>query len=422
HGCAVMSDIAIQATGISKRYQRGKTARIQSAGDVAKFIQLRLQRGRSPEDYFWALDDVSFTLKQGEILGIIGENGAGKSTLLKIFSRIVAPTKGKVVMNGRVGALLEVGTGFHDELTGRENVFLNGAILGLKHREIVRLFDEMVAFSGVGDFIDTPVKHYSSGMRLRLGFAVAAHLNPEILIVDEVLAVGDDEFRRRSMGKMNSLANEGRTVIFVSHAMRTVQQLCTRAIYLSKGHILADGTPNEVIENYLKPQTSQTATDNNLVALSRHADVQSDAPRLAYITALDDIGNPTNMMKLGEPLRFRMGLQTTRPMSDFDVIIRIETSDNITVTTVRSSDYQQWYSISPDAPLTINCTIPKLNLEPGEYDITLLIRNKHRVIYDHLPRVYHLIVSNIPYGTDAPPLATVGVVTAYSDWTIEGDH
>ncbi|MDX2076485.1 MAG: ABC transporter ATP-binding protein [bacterium] len=416
-----MSKFAIEVMGISKRYERGKAGRIQNAGDVLRAITSPFRKDTRPDSHFWALKDVSFALHEGEILGIVGENGAGKSTLLKILSRIVAPTQGKAIMHGRVGALLEVGTGFHDELTGRENVFLNGAILGLKHRDITRLFDEIVAFSGVEAFIDTPVKRYSSGMRLRLGFAVAAYLNPEILIIDEVLAVGDDEFRRRSMGKMNSLANEGRTVIYVSHAMRTVQQLCTRAIYLSKGQILGDGTPNEVIENYLKPQTTRTTSDNSLLALARPADVQRDAPRLAHITVLDDIGNPTSTVKLGEPLRFRVDIESTRPVSDCDVIIRIETTDNIAVTTVRSSDYQQWYSISPDAPLTINCTIPKLNLEPAEYEVTLLIRDKHRIICDHLPRVHRLMVSNVPYGIDAPPLAMVGVVTAYSEWAIEGD-
>jgi lipopolysaccharide transport system ATP-binding protein len=412
-----MSDIAIQATGISKRYQRGKTARIQSAGDVARFIQRRLRRGASPEDYFWALDDVSFTLKQGEILGIVGENGAGKSTLLKIFSRIVAPTKGKVLMNGRVGALLEVGTGFHDELTGRENIFLNGAILGLKHREIVRLFDEMVAFSGVGDFIDTPVKHYSSGMRLRLGFAVAAHLNPEILIVDEVLAVGDDEFRRRSMGKMNSLAEEGRTIIFVSHAMRTVQQLCTRAIYLSKGHILADGTPDAVISQYLKPLYGERGGDSSLLTIQRPPSAVGDAPRIIAFDILDEIGAPTDTIRLGEPIRIRIALQATRPINNFDVVIRIETTDNITVTSIRSSDYNQWYTVNPDETLIIHATTDSLFLEPAQYYFTPIIADRHRAFLDHLPRICNLTVQAITFGANPPPLALTGVVTTRSEWT-----
>lgn len=412
-----MSDFAIEVMGIGKKYRRGGGGRIQNAGDLLRAFRQPLIKRDADDNYFWALSDVSFTLKQGEILGIVGENGAGKSTLLKILSRIVAPTQGKVVMHGRVGALLEVGTGFHDELTGRENIFLNGAILGLKHSDIVRLFDEIVAFSGVEKFIDTPVKHYSSGMRLRLGFAVAAHLNPEILIVDEVLAVGDDEFRKRSMGKMNSLANEGRTVIFVSHAMRTVQQLCTRAIYLRKGQLIADGTPSAVIEDYLKPLAQVATADDSLLLLLRPADVQSDAPRLAQLAVLDELGNPTDTLKLGEPLRFRVIVQTTRPMSDFNVIIRIETGDNIAVTTVRSSDYQKWYSVTPDAPLQVNCTIPDLYLEPAEYYITLLIRDRQGVIYDHLPHVARLMVISVKYGINPPPLALLGVVTAYSNWT-----
>ncbi len=411
-----MSEYAIEVTNLSKQYQRGATGRVQNLGDLAR--ALRKPFAKSAEDtHFWALNGVSFALKQGEILGIIGENGAGKSTLLKILSRIVAPTAGKVVLNGRVGALLEVGTGFHDELTGRENIFLNGAILGLKHRQILNLFDEMVAFSGVEAFIDTPVKHYSSGMRLRLGFAVAAHLNPEILIVDEVLAVGDDEFRRKSMGKMNTLANEGRTVIFVSHAMRSVQQLCTRAIYLSKGRILADGTPDDVIEEYLKPLSGRNLADGNLYLLPRPADVQSDMPRLARVDVLDEVGKPTDAIRLGEPLRFRVAIQTTRPINDIDVILRIETGDNIAVTTIRSSHYQQWYSITPEQTLLVSATIETLYLEQGQYYITLLLRDRYLNLLDYLQRVHEFTVQNVPFDIKAPPPAIVGIVTAHSAWS-----
>jgi lipopolysaccharide transport system ATP-binding protein len=412
-----MSEFAIEVMGISKRYKRGGGGRIQNAGDLLRVFRQPLINRETDDNHFWALNDVSFTLKQGEILGIVGENGAGKSTLLKILSRIVAPTQGKVVMQGRVGALLEVGTGFHDELTGRENVFLNGAILGLKHREIVNLFDEIVTFSGVEKFIDTPVKHYSSGMRLRLGFAVAAHLNPEILIVDEVLAVGDDEFRKRSMGKINSLAGEGRTVIFVSHAMRTVQQLCTRAIYLRKGQLIADGTPSAVIEDYLKPLAQVASSDDSLLNIPRPADVQSDAPRLAQLAVLDEMGNPTETLKLGEPLRFRVMVHTTRPVSDFDVIIRIETGDNIPVTATRSSDFNHWYAVTPDAPLVVECAIPHLYLEPAEYYVTLVIRDKHRTLYDYLPRVGRFAVALMTYGVNPPPPAGLGVVAVHSEWT-----
>lgn len=203
------------------------------------------------DDILWALRDISFEVPKGQILGIVGRNGAGKSTLLKVLSRITAPTKGKAMIRGRVGSLLEVGTGFHQELSGRENVYLNGTILGLRKRQVDKLFDEIVEFAGVEKFLDTPVKRYSSGMKVRLGFAVAAHLSPEVLIVDEVLAVGDAEFKRKCLGKMESIGEEGRTILFVSHNMPQVTRLCTRVIMMENGAISQDGGPHEVVESYL---------------------------------------------------------------------------------------------------------------------------------------------------------------------------
>ena len=203
------------------------------------------------DDILWAVRDISFEVPKGQILGIVGRNGAGKSTLLKILSRITAPTSGRALIHGRVGSLLEVGTGFHQELTGRENVYLNGTILGLRKREVDRIFDEIVDFAGVERFLDTPVKRYSSGMKVRLGFAVAAHLDPEVLIVDEVLAVGDAEFKRKCLGKMESIGEQGRTILFVSHNMPQVTRLCNRVIMLKDGAIARDGGPHEVVEAYL---------------------------------------------------------------------------------------------------------------------------------------------------------------------------
>src|SRR5438067_1582168 len=206
---------------------------------------------RSEKKKIWALRGVSFEVKQGEVLGIIGRNGAGKSTLLKILSRITEPTTGRVELHGRVGSLLEVGTGFHPELTGRENIYLNGSILGMRHHEIDRRFDEIVAFAEIEKFVDTPVKRYSSGMYLRLAFAVAAHLEPEILLVDEVLAVGDVQFQKRCLGKMEQVASEGRTVLFVSHNMPAIQRLCSRALLLSAGGIEAQGEVQATVQAYL---------------------------------------------------------------------------------------------------------------------------------------------------------------------------
>jgi lipopolysaccharide transport system ATP-binding protein len=252
-----MADLVIRAEGIGKRYRIGmmqagyRTLRDRLA-EIASMPARWIRRENShPESIIWALKDVSFAIAQGEVVGIIGRNGAGKSTLLKVLSRICEPTEGRVRISGRIGALLEVGTGFHPELTGRENTFLNGAILGMRRAEIERRFDEIVAFSEVEKFIDTPVKHYSSGMFLRLAFAVAAHLDPDILLVDEVLAVGDVRFQQKCLGKMESVSREGRTVLFISHNMPSVTRLCPRAILLEDGKVVMDGPTREVISRYL---------------------------------------------------------------------------------------------------------------------------------------------------------------------------
>ena len=268
-----MTNIAIKVENIGKRYRVGqyvgsgaryKTLR-ESLTNAAKapFRRLRhppstIRRSKS-SPFLWALRDVSFEVKRGEVLGIIGKNGAGKSTLLKILTRVTEPTEGRVEMHGRVGSLLEVGTGFHPELTGRENVYLSGAILGMSRKEIDRKFDEIVDFSGVEQYIDTQVKRYSNGMRVRLGFAVAAHLEPEILLIDEVLAVGDAQFQKKCLGKMDQVAGEGRTVVFVSHNMGAVSDLCPRAMLLRSGSVAMLGPSHETIAAYLaeNPQTNR---------------------------------------------------------------------------------------------------------------------------------------------------------------------
>jgi len=251
-----MSDIAVRVENLSKQYSLGTrstnlTLREAISSSLRSPLKWFNTRSNSNARKFWALDDVSFEIKHGEAVGIIGHNGAGKSTILKILSRITKPTRGRVELFGRAGSLLEVGTGFHTELTGRENIYLNGAILGMSRREIDRKFDEIVAFSGVERFLDTPVKHYSSGMHVRLAFSVAAHLEPEILIIDEVLAVGDAEFQKKCLGKMNEIAGGGRTVLFVSHNQDAVARLCQRAILLESGRLILDGSTEEVFSQYL---------------------------------------------------------------------------------------------------------------------------------------------------------------------------
>ncbi len=259
-----MSEIALRLAHVSKQYHIGKRqARYHTLRETLSDAFVgpirragKLLRGQATgaaelDDTMWALKDVSFEITRGELVGLIGENGAGKSTLLKLLSGVTEPTDGYAEVHGRLGALVEVGTGFHPELTGRENIYLNGAILGMKRREIDRKFDQIVAFSEIDQFIDTPIKHYSTGMSLRLGFAVAAQLEPDILLIDEVLAVGDVRFRKKCMAKMQEIVNQGRTIIFVSHNMHAITRLCRRAIYLSKGRVVLDGPANEITETYL---------------------------------------------------------------------------------------------------------------------------------------------------------------------------
>ncbi len=263
-----MSDLAIRVAALGKRYRIGQRERYYALRDVltrslsapVHWLRNSKSANRNPgPDHIWALKDVSFEIRQGEVVGIIGRNGAGKSTLLKILSRITRPTKGRAEIHGRIGSLLEVGTGFHPELTGRENTYLNGAILGMNKAEIDRKFDQIVAFAEVEKFLDTPVKHYSSGMFVRLAFAVAAHLEPEILLVDEVLAVGDARFQRRCLNKMQDVGREGRTVLFVSHNMPAITRLCERTILLDGGGVVADGPSNQTVGLYLRSGFGTTA-------------------------------------------------------------------------------------------------------------------------------------------------------------------
>jgi len=307
---------AVAVEQLSKRYRIGE---LQSAygtlrDSLAAAGRQLVRRDHRPHyEDLWALKDVSFELREGDVLGVIGRNGAGKSTLLKILTRITTPTEGRATIRGRVGSLLEVGTGFHPELTGRENVFLNGSVLGMKQRDIARKFTDIVEFSGVEKFIDTPVKRYSSGMSVRLAFAVAAHLEPEVLLVDEVLAVGDAEFQRRCLGRMQDLSESGRTVLFVSHNMQAVSQLCERAIWLDKGRVVDDGRSAEIVARYLQSGSGggssrawpdlATAPGDDLVRLRSVRVVQDEEE-----TGAVDVRRPVGIeigftvLRRGEPL------------------------------------------------------------------------------------------------------------------------
>lgn len=314
-----MSEIAVQVNGLSKMYrigarkQRYVTLRERIAAKVSSLFDD--QSGHGPSDSsMWALKDVSFGVKQGEVVGIIGRNGAGKSTLLKLLSRITAPTHGRIEINGRVSSLLEVGTGFSAELTGRENVYLNGTILGMKRSEVTSKFDEIVAFSGVEQFIDTPVKRYSSGMYLRLAFAVAAHLQPEILIVDEVLAVGDADFQKKCLGKMEGVADQGRTIFFVSHNMQAITRLCKRVIYLEDGQLRLDGSPHDVVKGYLHSGLGTMAIREWLDPVKAP---KSEVARLWAVRVRTEEGQYSDNVDIRRPVGIEIEYEVLKPGCKF---------------------------------------------------------------------------------------------------------
>lgn len=311
-----MSDIAIRVAGLGKQYRIGKKVEpyrtlVETLSRPLK-APLRLLRGRrqpTEPTLFWALEEVDFDVRAGEIVGIIGRNGSGKSTLLKILSRITEPTRGRAEVYGRVGSLLEVGTGFHAELTGRENIFLNGAILGMRRHEIRRRFDEIVAFAEIDRFIDTPVKHYSTGMYLRLAFAVAAHLESEVLLVDEVLAVGDANFQKKCLNKMADVGSHGRTVFFVSHSMPAVTRLCNRAILLDNGRVCLDGSPHQAVSAYLNQGVLTTAERE---WPDPHTAPGSDVVRLRAVRVKTADGQVSDTVDIREPVRVEMEYEVLR--------------------------------------------------------------------------------------------------------------
>lgn len=372
-------DIAIKVENISKRYRIGIKEDIHDSigGAIFDFIKSpfkNFKKYRSlykfdddSSDILWALKNVSFNVKRGEVTGIIGRNGAGKSTLLKILSRITDPTSGSAEIRGKVSSLLEVGTGFHPELTGRENIFLNGTILGMRKREVEKKYDEIVDFSGVIKFIDTPVKRYSSGMKVRLAFAVAAHLEPEILIIDEVLAVGDADFQRKCLGKMRYHTQEGRTVLFVSHNMGAVIDLCSRAIILKNGQIAAEGPSKEMVEQYLS--TLFVHVDNmNL----RDAPTRSGDGRLRFAAAYfqSQDGNRINMPIAGHPVDIVLEFESKEDLSNIQFVLTIFNQMGIAVTHCNVRTNGQLYQV-PKGEGKVICNIPKLPLPLGNYKVSI---------------------------------------------------
>jgi len=339
-----MGNAMVSVEHLSKRYilQRHKAHdRLLAASVIGMASRaVRSVRGQRDDeadiDVHWALKDVSFEVQPGEALGIIGRNGAGKSTLLSIISNLTLPTEGRVVTRGRIGSMLQVGVGFNSTLTGRENVFLSGVILGIKRAEIRKKFDDIVEFSGVRPFIDTPVKRYSSGMRIRLAFAVMVMLEPEILLIDEVLSVGDAEFKRRSASRMQDLIRSGRTVLFVSHSRPTVEMLCDRALELDRGRLVSFGATSKVVEHY---QDSNFAAEGGANAYEAYEPDPEKAMCIREVAVLSDKGDCSGEVEMAKPIRIRVGYDINEDIENVHVFCRIETAEGITVLATGDADY-----------------------------------------------------------------------------------
>ena len=380
-----MADVVIRLEGLGKRFsinsrqESYKTLRDTLARAATKPFRGAETNGndRDASDNIWALKDVSFEVKQGEVVGLIGRNGAGKSTLLKILSRVTEPTKGRAQICGKVGSLLEVGVGFHPELSGRENIYLNGAIMGMKRLEIERKFDAIVAFAEIDKFIDTPVKHYSSGMYLRLAFAVAAHLEPEILLVDEVLAVGDAAFQKKCIGKMEEVAGEGRTVLFVSHNMAAVQALCQRGIFLHNGSVYTDATASAAIGTYLK-MLEQTVSLNLLEREDRRGSGKVKLRRVEISTGGDA---PSKILATGRPACFVF--YTTDVQTGMSCVFTIYDNFGQPLASFNSAIHSPADSRDPSIGARFICYLDELSLIPGRYRINVAL-SSDGVLHDHV--------------------------------------
>jgi lipopolysaccharide transport system ATP-binding protein len=395
-----MSQYVIRVENLSKKYRIGdptkktpKMLRDFIEEGVSSSVQaLRGKLGssqktvesRSPNRVFWALQDVSFKVQAGDSIGIIGSNGAGKSTLLKIISRITSPSSGRLRLRGRVGSLLEVGTGFHQDLTGRENVYLNGAILGMRRKEINGKFDEIVAFSGVENFLDTQVKYYSTGMKMRLAFSVAAHLDPEILLIDEVLAVGDAAFQRKSLSKMSSVIGDGRTVLFVSHNIAAVRALCQKAIYIEKGRIHTIGNVDEVANIYLRNRETSSVDHKISDINTKHG-----AQVLSAIV-LNQAGQPSDSLPHDQPFSVRLKIAIHKPLSQMYVSLKIYTQelDQILVSHDFEQDENKLLARTPGF-YTADVKIPAPLLPPGRYLLGLAISRTKKSGQSNLQDVDH---------------------------------
>jgi ABC-type polysaccharide/polyol phosphate transport system ATPase subunit len=399
-----VAGLAIQAEGLGKRYRLGE-------GGYAT-LREQLGRRRSGGDAdgngtaeVWALRDLDLGIEEGDVVGIVGRNGAGKTTLLKTVARIVRPTTGVVRVRGRVGALLEVGTAFHPELTGRENVFLNGVVLGMSRREVGRRFDDIVEFAGVERFLDTPLKRYSSGMYLRLAFAVAAHIDPDVLIVDEVLAVGDAEFQRRCLGRMSEFGREGRTVLFVSHDTGTVGQLCDRAIWLEQGRVRADGSAHDVLDSYVRTTVPSSLQVEIPVGTSSAID------RLA-VGVLDDAGARVDSPRRDQALVFEVAFEARQPLRALDAAVFVVDRHGVRIVNENLSDVGGTISGPPQA-YRLRLRVPPL-LAAGDYVVGVWLGNEDELVFRG--EVLRLTLLPLP---DDRETSVHGAVRPAVEWSVD---
>lgn len=412
---------AVVIRGLSKSYRIGHLSQHSTLREsLMSVLTLSFLREQSQEETIWALRDISFTIERGETVGIIGRNGAGKSTLLKILSKITFPTSGETKVNGRVAALLEVGTGFHQELTGRENIYMNGSILGMSKREVDRKFDQIVDFSGVERFLDTPIKRYSSGMRLRLGFAVAAHLDPDILIVDEVLAVGDAAFQKKCLNTMATLRAQARTVLFVSHNLAAVENLCGRCIWIESGEVRMDGATNEVVKRYM--ESVATATTNSPDLLDVRDRRGSGKIRFRGVELLSPEGHSQRVIRAGDPVLMRFHYSAQEAVAQPSFGFRMYTDMGTLVTETSTWHHGLNIPVVKPGEGFLDLEIDRLNLFPAKYQISLWITDQDgATVYDNIEQAMTIEVETANIFQSGRNLdSRCGIVFFPQKWDLSG--
>jgi lipopolysaccharide transport system ATP-binding protein len=423
------SSLAVEATNLSKKYRLGTIGMSSLRDDLGRWWRRKKQNSQNKgllindaiersrminESEFWALHDLNFQITRGEVVGLIGANGSGKSTLLKILSRITEPSEGEVKIRGKVASLLEVGTGFHPELTGRENIYINGAILGMSRREVNSKIEEIIEFAGVSDFIDTPIKRYSSGMTVRLGFAVAVHLNSEVLIVDEVLAVGDANFQKSCIKKMNQIAeNEGRTVIFVSHNMAMIENLCTRAIFLDKGNLKKAGETSQVISHYLE------STHKSSGKISEDVRGGTGSMRFSAYKLLDEEGRKSGIIKAGIGFRLQLKFEVNDNYKPIDplIILKLKSSTDIPLF-VQHNLLHNYHLKNLSKENCIECKLKEFPFSAGLYYLDLRIIDNGTLL-DEIENVTEINVEQSDYFESGEiPNARFGLTLIRAEWQL----